>query len=265
MNWNKLLDQKVALITGAASGIGLATAKLFAQHGAKIVVVDINEANGQQAVESIRSSSGEASFVKADVGRMDDVRAAVQTAVDRYGSLDIIHSNALSLARGSATTITEAEWDRTVDVCLKATWMLAHYAVPIMLRQGQGVFVITSSVHAITGYVKHTAYQAAKGGLLSLTRSLATDYGPKIRVNAILPGAIVTGMWKGVTEEEKERIAHQCLLQRNGQPEDVASVALFLASDMSSYMTGTCLVVDGGLSSFIPLVETEADRKIAGA
>jgi NAD(P)-dependent dehydrogenase (short-subunit alcohol dehydrogenase family) len=261
MDWNNLLAGKVALITGGASGIGQATAGLFAQHGAKVVVVDVEEAAAQHTVEKIRANSGEATAVRADVGRMDDVRAAVQFAEDRYGRLDILHSNAAFTKLATATETTEEEWDRTLDVCLKASWMFAHCAIPVMLRQGGGIFIITGSVHAIRGYIRHTAYQAAKGGLAALTRSLATDYGPQIRVNAILPGAVVTGMWRGVTEEEKVRIANQCLLRRNGQPEDIANVALFLASDMSAYMTGTCLVVDGGLASFIPLVETAVSRR----
>jgi NAD(P)-dependent dehydrogenase (short-subunit alcohol dehydrogenase family) len=260
VNWNRLLDQKVALITGGASGIGRATAQIFAQHGAKVVVIDIDEAGGQQTIESIRSNSGEALFVKADVGRMEEIRNTVQITLDTYGRLDVVHSNAAALSLGSATQLSETEWDRTLDVCLKATWMIAHCAIPPMLRQGGGVFVITGSVHAIRGYVKHAAYQAAKGGLAALTRSLATDYAPQIRVNAILPGAVVTGMWRGVSESEKKQIAHQCLLRRNGQPDDIAKAALLFASEMSAYITGTCLVVDGGLTSFIPLVETEGNR-----
>jgi NAD(P)-dependent dehydrogenase (short-subunit alcohol dehydrogenase family) len=120
-----------------------------------------------------------------------------------------------------------------------------------MLSHGEGVIVITGSVHAIRGYPRHTAYQAAKGGLLALTRSLAADFAPTIRVNTILPGAVVTGLWDGISQEDREKIAQMCPLRRNGRPEDIAQVALFLASDMSSYMTGTCLVVDGGLSSII--------------
>jgi NAD(P)-dependent dehydrogenase (short-subunit alcohol dehydrogenase family) len=261
MNWNRLLDEKVALITGGACGIGRATSQLFAQHGAKVVIVDTDEVGGQQSAETIRSNSGEALSVSADVGRMEDVRKAVQITLDTYGRLDVVHSNAAALSLGSATQLSETEWDRTLDVCLKATWMIAHCAIPAMLRQGGGVFVITGSVHAIRGYVKHAAYQAAKGGLAALTRSLATDYAPQIRVNAILPGAVVTGLWRGVSESEKEQIAQQSLLRKNGEPDDIAMAALFLASEMSGYITGTCLVVDGGLTSFIPLVETESSRR----
>ncbi len=250
-----LLKDKVAVITGAASGIGRATAELFAEHGAKIVGVDRNESGGTETVESIRRASGEAIFLGADVGDMKAVESAVAAALDRYGRVDILHSNAAAYTTGTATELREEDWDRTLDVCLKATWMLAHRTVPAMLAQGGGVIIITGSVHSVRGYVGHAAYQAAKGGLLALTRALAADYAPSIRVNAILPGAVVTGLWKGISEADKAEIAKQCPLQRNGDPKEIAQAALFLASDMSSYMTGASVVVDGGLSSVIDLPE----------
>jgi NAD(P)-dependent dehydrogenase (short-subunit alcohol dehydrogenase family) len=248
-----LLADKVALITGAASGIGRASARLFAHEGARVVVVDVNEKDGTQTVDSIRAAGGDAIFIRTDVGRMDEIQAMVRRALDHYGRLDVIHSNAAAYSEKNATDINESEWDRTLDICLKATWMIAHCAVPAMLAHGGGVFVITGSVHAIRGYANYTAYQAAKGGLLSLTRSLAADYAPTIRVNTILPGAVVTGLWDGVSESEREEIAQMCPLKRNGQPEEIAQVALFLASEMSSYMTGAHVVVDGGLTSIVQL------------
>lgn len=251
MDWGKLINNKIALVTGAASGIGRATAQLFAQHGAKVAVVDVNESGCNQTVKSIQAASGEAFFVKADVGRMEDVREMIQKTLDRYGRLDIVHSNAAAYKVASATDLSEADWDRTLAVCLKATWMIAHYAMPAMVRNEDGAFIITGSVQSIRGYTNHAAYQAAKGGLVSLTRSLAADYAPKIRVNAILPGAVITGLAAGLSEGDLKRVAMMCPLQRNAQPEQIATVALFLASKMSDYMTGTCLVVDGGLTSVI--------------
>lgn len=253
MDWARQLDGKVALITGAASGIGRATAKLFAAHGARTVLVDVNELGGNDAVNDIRSRSRDALFIKADVGSIDQVSAMVSATLNHYGRLDIVYSNAGSYRLGSATDISEADWDYTQSVCLKATWMIAHYAMPAMLRNDSGAFIITASVQGIRGYMNHCAYQAAKGGLLSLTRALAADYAPKIRVNAILPGAVITGIAAGLTEAELKRIALMCPLQRNAPPEEIATVALFLASDMSAYMTGSCLVVDGGLSSVIQM------------
>jgi NAD(P)-dependent dehydrogenase (short-subunit alcohol dehydrogenase family) len=251
MNWTRLIDGKVALITGAASGIGRATAQLFGHHGAKVAAIDIEEEAGKKTVDSIRAASGEAFFLKSDVGRMEDVRQMVENVLAVYGRLDIVFSNAASYKVASATNLSEAEWDRTQDVCLKATWMIAHYALPTMLRNDNGSLIITSSVQGIRGYTNHAAYQAAKGGLISLTRSLAADYAPKIRVNAILPGAVLTGLVSGVSETDLKKVAMMCPLQRNAQPEEIATAALFLASDMSSYMTGSCLVVDGGLTSVI--------------
>jgi len=246
-----LLQDKVALITGAASGIGRATAQLFAREGARVVVADINEAGGQETVDGIRAAGGDAIFVRADVGRMDDVQALVQATQDRYGCLDILHSNAFAHRRGNALEISEADWDFSLNVSLKATWMLARHALPCMLAGGGGAIVITGSVHALRGYAKYTAYQAAKGGLLALTRALAADFAPTIRVNTILPGAVVTGAWADVSESQLARVAEMCPLKRNAAPEEIAQAALFLASHMSSFMTGTYLIVDGGLTAVI--------------
>ena len=249
-----LLEGKVALITGAGSGIGRATAQLFAREGAKVAVIDINPTGGRETVETIRQASGDALFFEADVGKMDQVREMVQGTVDRYGRVDIVHSNAAAHTMGTATEIGESEWDRTLDVCLKATWMIAHCAVPGMLAGGGGAIVTTGSVHSIRGYARYAPYQASKGGLLALTRALAADYAPTIRVNAILPGAVMT---TPMSEAERRRSAEMCPLKRNGRPEDIAQAALFLASDMSSYMTGSYIVVDGGLTSVMQLPELQ--------
>ena len=246
-----MLKEKVALVTGGGSGIGRATALLFAQNGARVLVADINEAGGQETVDAIRRQSSEAEFVRTDIGKMAEVSEMVDRCFARFNRLDVILSNAAAHVSGSAIEISEEDWDRTHAVCLKAAWMIAKCAVPRMLEHGGGSIVVTGSVHAVRGYARYAAYQAAKGGLLSLTRSLAADFAPTIRVNTILPGAIVTGMWQGVSEAEKERLAAIPPLRRNGTPEDVAQAALFFASDMSSYITGTSLIVDGGLTSII--------------
>lgn len=246
-----LLANKIALITGAGSGIGRATAHLFAREGAKVVVVDVNVEGGQATVDAVRAAGGDSVFIQADVGKMDQVSAMIDAAYQHYGRLDIIHSNAAASIGGTAPEISEADWDWTIAVCLKATWMIAHCAVPRMLADGGGVMIITGSVHSIRGYANASAYQAAKGGVLALTRSLAIDHAPTLRVNAILPGAVETGLWKDVTPEQRQQIAQHCILRRNGQPEDIANVALFLASDLSAYMTGTYVVVDGSLTSVI--------------
>lgn len=250
---NGLLAGKVALVTGAASGIGRATVRLFSQQGANVVLADINSAGGEHTAQSIRDDGGDATFVRADVGLMSDVRALVDATVARHGRLDVIHSNAGFTPRGDAVETSEADWDRTLAVCLKATYLLAHCAVPTMRAGGGGSIVITGSVHSIRGYARSTAYQASKGGLLALTRSLAVDLAPDIRVNAILPGAVLTGQAGSQTPQQIERMAQMCVLKRVGQPEDIAQAALFLASDMSAYITGESIVVDGGLTSIIQL------------
>ena len=228
-----LLANRVAIITGAASGIGRASARLFARHGASVVLADLNAEDGE--------------------GSMADIRALVDAATTHFGGLHVIYSNAGFTRPGNAVETREEDWDRTIDVCLKATYMLAHCGVPAMLASGGGAFVVTASVHSIRGYARSTAYQAAKGGLTALTRTMAADFAPRIRVNAILPGAVQTGRPGSLTQEQIDQMAQMCVLRRIGQPEDIAQAALFLASDMSSYMTGESLVVDGGLTSIIQL------------
>ena len=251
MNWNKMLDGKVALVTGGGSGIGRATARVFAEHGARVMVADINGMPAAETAASIVAKGGDAISSQTDVGKMADVERMVQKTVEQYGRLDVVFSNAAGYKLGSATELSEQDWDRTLDVCLKATWMIANHAMPHLLRQQGSTFIITGSVHSLRGYAKHAAYQASKGGLLALTRSLAADYAPTVRVNAILPGAVITGIAAHLTEAELDHIAKMCPLQRNSQPEEIGRVALFLASEMSAYMTGTSLVVDGGLASVI--------------
>ena len=247
-----LLKNKVALITGATSGIGRASAELFAKEGAQVVVGGRNEERGREVEEKIRNEGGDALFVKADVGYMDEVHRMVEIGKKQYGRLDILFSNAgIYGMKGSAVEITEEDWDRVIAVNLKAAWMLAHCAIPDMLKQGGGVVILDGSVHSKRGYANYCAYQVTKGGLLSLTRSLAADFAPTIRVNCLLPGAFITGLWDDVPESVRRLSAQFCPMRRNGDLSEIAQAALFLASDMSSYMTGGELVVDGGLISII--------------
>ena len=247
-----MLPNKVAVITGAASGIGRATAQLFAREGARVVVSDITDDTGQAVVDGIQAEGGDAIYVHADVGHMADCEKLIQTAQSHYGRIDILHSNTGTHRRGTATEITEADWDWSLNICLKSAWMLAHHALPGMLAQGGGVIILTGSVHALWGYAGYAAYEAAKGGLLAMTHSLAVDFAPTVRVNTILPGAVVSGQWTGVGEAEMQKVADCCALKRNAQPEEIAQVALFLASPMSSFMTGSSIVVDGGLRASAP-------------
>lgn len=249
MGFDRLLDGKNAIVTGAASGIGRATAHLFAEHGARLLLVDLRAKELQEVTSAIEAKGGHAIGVTADLGRMSDVEQMVTVCKQNFEAADIVFSNAASYAIGTAAEITESQWDSTLAVCLKATWMIGHLLLPAMVQNGGGSFIITSSVHALRGYRRYAAYQAAKGGLDALTRSMAADFAPLVRVNSILPGAVVTGLWDGISDEERAQIALQCPLRRNADPKEVASVALFLASDMSSYITGQRIVVDGGLSA----------------
>lgn len=249
MKIEKVLEGKSAIVTGAASGIGRATAKLFAAQGASVLLADRREEGLNQVSETILADGGQAIAVMVNIGLIEDVDRMVQLALDTWGPPDVVLSNAASYSLGTASELTEQQWDSTVAVCLKATWMIARRVLPAMAEKGSGSFISTSSVHAIRGYRRHAAYQASKGGLEALTRSMAADYAPAVRVNSIMPGAVETGLWDGLTQEDRARIALECPLQKNGRPEDIAWAALFLASEMSSYITGQGLIVDGGLSA----------------
>jgi len=249
MRFERLLEGKGAMITGAASGIGRATAHLFAEHGANLLLADVRESDLRKVADAIQALGGQAIPVAVDLGRMTGVEKMVKAGEQIWKAPDVVFSNAASYAMGTAAEISESQWDSTLAVCLKATWMIGHLVLPAMAANGGGSFIVTSSVHALRGYRRYAAYQASKGGLDALTRSMAADFAPQVRVNSILPGAVVTGLWDGISEEERAQIACQCPLQRNADPKEVAVVALFLASEMSSYITGQRIVVDGGLSA----------------
>jgi NAD(P)-dependent dehydrogenase (short-subunit alcohol dehydrogenase family) len=238
---------KAALVTGAASGIGEATALLLAREGAGVAVADVDEERGEKVAARIRRQGGEAIFIRADVGRAAQVKRMIERTAKAFGRLDLIHNNAIWFRNGKATELEERDWDRTLDVGLKTIYLSAKYGVPVMNRTGGGVIINTASVHSLVGFAQHTAYDTAKAGILGLTRVLAIDYGPRVRVNAVLPGAILTPLWKGVSQRDRRRFAAMVPARRLGKPEDIAHAVLYLASDEASFVTGTTLVVDGGL------------------
>ena len=241
-----LLENKVALVTGSASGIGRASAELFAKQGAQVSVTGLAEDGGHETVKRINAAGGDSIFLKADIGKMSEVEGLVDAATQHYGRIDVLFSNACHYPEGKAADVPEEDWDRVISVCLKATWMLAKQTLPGMVKRGGGTIVVTGSVHSFFGFTGTHSYDIAKAGLLGLVRNIALDYAPTVRINAVLPGAVETGLWDHLGPEEREKIAKGLPLQRNGQPEDIAQAALFLASDMSSYITGTHLTVDGG-------------------
>ena len=249
------LAGKVAIVTGSASGIGRATARRFAAEGARVVVVtDKRVQLGEETASRIREAGGEASFVQADVAVKADVQRMVRHAVDTYGRLDILVNNAAWSNPQPAATMDEEVWDRTIDVCLKAAFLGAQAAVPVMQRQGGGAIINIGSVNGMAASPGLCAYNAAKGGINLLTQNLAIELGRHgIRVNAILPGHIRVS--NDLYEREPLELwgfTEACPIGRIGQPEDIAAAAVFLASDDAAFCTGAQLVVDGGMTAQVP-------------
>lgn len=250
------LKGKVAIITGAGSGMGEASAKLFAREGAKVVVVDIKSESGEKVVRQIKEAGGEASFLRADVSLAVDAARMVQTAVNSYGRLDILFNNA-GIPGESWDETTEEGWRRGLDVNLTGPFLACKYAVPVMRKQGSGNILSTSSIGALKSQGRSPAYSAAKGGLVMFTRVLSTVVAKdNIRVNCICPGSVDTGLteaFMGYPKTEEERRKKQAMrlaripMGRAASSEEIASVALFLVSDESSYITGVALPVDGGI------------------
>ncbi|MGH9448962.1 MAG: SDR family NAD(P)-dependent oxidoreductase [Terriglobia bacterium] len=244
------LEGKIAIVTGAASdvGIGRAIAMLFAKEGAKLALADIDEAGGKQAVESIRKQRGQAIFCRTDIARSADVERLTKTTTDEFGAINILVNNAAHMKDSAAAAdMTEEQWDRSINVTLKGAFLCAKYAIPEMRRARGGSIVNISSVGGLVGFGGDAAYCSAKGGIMQLTKSLAIDYGrDNIRVNAICPGPIETSISPKDDEELYQYQIAMTVLGRRGRPLDVAYGALFLASDESSFITGSNLVVDGG-------------------
>lgn len=245
------LSGRVAIVTGAASGIGKASAGLFAAEGASVVAADWDERGGEEAVAGIRAGDGEASFVKADVSSADDVQRMVQTAVERYARLDVLFNNAgVEGEQAFTADCTLENWDRVIGINLRGVFLGMKYAIPQMLKSGGGVIINNASVAGIVGFQGLPAYCASKGGIIQLTKAAALEYARRnIRVNVICPGVISTPMvdrFVGQSEEARKALEALEPVGHFGQPEDVARLALFLASDDSAFCTGAPFIVDGG-------------------
>jgi NAD(P)-dependent dehydrogenase (short-subunit alcohol dehydrogenase family) len=248
-----LLHGKVALITGAAAGIGRATVELFAREGAAVALADVNERDGRQAARSIVGHGGRALFLKVDVTRAADCRRAVERCCRGLGGLHVLVNNAGIIRRASVLELEERDWDRVMAVNAKSVYLMSKYAIPRMLEAGSGVIINVASGWGLVGGRRAAAYCASKGAVVLLTRAMALDHGPqRIRVNCICPGDTDTRMLRSEATQLRAPLdqflgeAARRPLGRVGKPEEIAQAALYLASDASSFVTGTALVVDGG-------------------
>jgi NAD(P)-dependent dehydrogenase (short-subunit alcohol dehydrogenase family) len=248
------LEGKVAIVTGAASGIGRATAIRFAQEGARVVIADVNVDEGEATARAIRHAAGSARFIRTDVSRSTEVDNLFAAAAEDFGGVDVVFNNAgIAVFKGVVDT-TDEEWRRVLGVNLDGVFYGIRASVPYLRRRGGGSIIITSSVHGLATGPGIAAYAASKGAALALTRAAALDLAPfNIRVNCILPGAIDTPLHRanlaavGDPDEEARKVRAAEPVGRQGRPDEIASAALFLASDESSFATGAPFIIDGGL------------------
>ncbi len=249
------LESKVAVITGGSSGIGRESCLLFAQEGAKIVVADVNDDGGQETVDLVTQAGGQAVYVRADVSKAADCERMVTTAEQEFEQLDILFNNAgiMHGDDGDAVSTSEEIWERTLDINLRGVFLGCKYGIPALRRAGGGAIINTASFVAVMGAATpQIAYTASKGGVLAMTRELAVIHAREnIRVNALCPGPLHTELLMNYldTDEKKQRRLVHIPMGRFGQAREMAQAALFLASDESSFMTGSEFLVDGGITS----------------
>jgi NAD(P)-dependent dehydrogenase (short-subunit alcohol dehydrogenase family) len=250
------LENQVAFITGAGSGIGRASAVLFAAKGAIVIVADVDAVQGQETVNMIKNSGGRAQFTRVDVAQAGNVERAIKDTVDTYGKLDILFNNAgIHIPLGPLEEISESNWDKVLGVNLKGTYLGCKYAIPIMKKQRSGNIISTASEAGMVARPTMSAYGASKAGIIHLTKILALELASfNIRVNCVCPGPILTPIFgKGNPGADIDsllkQIAKDVPMGRLGQPEEIAQAALFLASPEAAFITGHVLVVDGGVTA----------------
>ena len=239
---------RVAVVTGAAAGIGAATAVRLAREGAHVIVTDVDDARGADVVADIVAAGGSGSFRHLNAASGADWDALADHVRQAWGRLDVLHSNAgRAIVVKPAHEFTEHEWQAQLSVSLTAVMHGVRSSIGL-LRDARGCVVLTSSVHALVGLPGHPAYAAAKGALCALGRQLAVEYGPEVRVNTVIPGPVLTAAWNGISDEAREASARATVAKRLGDPTEVAAAVAFLASADASFITGASLVVDGGWS-----------------
>ena len=246
------ISEKVAIITGAASGIGRTTAILFAKEGGKVIVADQNGVGGNETVDMIRSDGGQAIFERVNVTSATDIQNMVETTINTYGKLNILVNNSGIAIRLPVVDLPEEDWDRNIDVNLKSIYLSSKYAIPRMIENKGGSIVNIASIYGIVGGRIRAAYTASKGGVVNLTRSMALDYAlHKIRVNCVCPGVVNTPLLKNIlkTPEEYQALADLHPMGRLGDMLEIAQGILYLASDASSFVTGIALPIDGGYTA----------------
>ncbi len=249
------VEGRVALVTGGGKGIGRAICRAFAREGARVAVADIDFPAASETAGRAGEEGGAALPVEVDVARAGQVERTVAWTVERFGRLDVLVNSAGLAYQGDAVETDEENWDRLLGVNLKGTWLCCKYAIPRMLAGGGGVIINLGSIASFVGLNKNAAYNASKGGVLLLTRNLAVDFAPRIRAHVLCPAMILTPMLEAYMDTVPDRQAYiqgveaSTPLGRLGSPEEVAQAAVFLASDESSYLTGSALMVDGGYTA----------------
>jgi NAD(P)-dependent dehydrogenase (short-subunit alcohol dehydrogenase family) len=257
------LGGRVAIVTGASSGIGRATALRFARDGAKIVVADIDPQWGAETVKLVEAAGSEALFVQTDVAKESDVAHCVEQTLTHFGRVDILINNAGIALVAKITETTEAQWDKILNTNLKGAFLMSKHVIPHFISRGGGVIVNTASDAGIVGFANLGAYCASKGGIIQLTRALALEYGGKnIRVNAVAPTStlhtrMLDGLFRSAANPDalQKALAKSHPLNRLGTAEEVAELMFFLASDRASYITGGVFPVDGGITAACPVAE----------
>ena len=252
------IDGKVAIVTGGASGLGLASALLFGREGAKVAIDDLDGAGANRAAAEIAAAGGEAIGIELDVTDAAAVEQAVADTIARFGRVDVLYANAGIPGEGNAASLDRADWDRVIAVNLTSVWLSMRAVLPHMAERGRGAILATASVAGITGVPNTPAYSAAKGGVVALTRQVAVDFaGQGVRVNAICPGPVLTPLFEAAFRERAPEDPDAALsaraatvpLGRLGAPSDIANMALFLVSDEADWITGAVYAVDGGITA----------------